>query len=479
MLWLREEPLSSADGQECLQFLLDRGVLLCEWDLHALKHSLPTTARVLPAYLYLFRREADRAVRQEHHPSRVVIQGQLRSHVELPHLIEDAFRALRSQGQDVSAHGQWQVHFHAFVQAQREWSERWPDAADPNAIHNVESLKSAGIPLATLTTIRHTPSPDPAQGLSRGAKWKAPTGARGVRVRAENRQLSIDVLTPNGEYEGGGFLVLVQDDAWVSPLAMWLASGPVQQWLDHHAERRNDRWALTESLLRLIPIPKVLVDTLKRKTAPETAATEMAGNESFPWEQDLVRAPERFLEDLNGGLSEAFRQPHAAAALLIKANEALDHLRTTQARVLSIVSPGGELRWNEVLDLLPQSELESVLALPQWVKVTGSMPLQVPINRVTRVKTPALGIQLTTEQGYTLTLLSPRPRVLDMLYEQIERIQKRSIFTWGELSVYLRLPKYLEVAESTANELIAAQGEILGQLRALEKISKHALRNLH
>jgi hypothetical protein len=44
MLWLREEPISSADGQECLQFLLDRGLLICEWDLHLIKHSLPASA---------------------------------------------------------------------------------------------------------------------------------------------------------------------------------------------------------------------------------------------------------------------------------------------------------------------------------------------------------------------------------------------------------------------------------------------------
>jgi hypothetical protein len=78
-----------------------------------------------------------------------------------------------------------------------------------------------------------------------------------------------------------------------------------------------------------------------------------------------------------------------------------------------------------------------------------------------------------------LTLLSPFGRVLDILFEQVERARKRSALTWKELSIYLRLPKKLDIAESTANELISAQAELLDQLRALEAISQYALRHLH
>ena len=87
--WAREEPLSQQDGTEVLAFLLERGKLVCEWDLSSLDHQLPVSLPLFPRYLYLFSRESNTEARMSHRPLRISLSGQVRSHIEVPVVLED------------------------------------------------------------------------------------------------------------------------------------------------------------------------------------------------------------------------------------------------------------------------------------------------------------------------------------------------------------------------------------------------------
>jgi hypothetical protein len=125
--WAREEALGSVDGQETLRFLLDRGQLTAEWDFSRLEHGLPLNQMGLPLFprhLYLFQREPRIEERHGHRPLKLTVQGQLRSHVELPLALRGA---LLSKARPQAPHAHWQIHAHVSPSRQKDWLERWPD----------------------------------------------------------------------------------------------------------------------------------------------------------------------------------------------------------------------------------------------------------------------------------------------------------------------------------------------------------------
>jgi hypothetical protein len=465
LLWAREEPLAAADGPEVLRFLLDRGQLLCEWDFTEITHSLPVSIPLFPKHLYLLRREPEVQARSSHRPVRINIHGQIRSHVELPLLVSDALArgsaAMRgdSGGRQLAPRGQWSVHLQQSPSTQREWAERWPDPSSLDTIRALEELRTLSAPLAAVTTIRLTPTGD----SERGGAWSVAPALKGLWIRAEfengTRRLKAEPLPrPGREAHSQGFLVLVSDEGWIAPLTAYLQGETVRRWLEHHAERKGERWVLSEQVVKFIPVPKLILEALGAQL--EGIARE-EGRFALPlpgeWEKlaaEVAYRPKLVIERV-ASLARNEEGRRIRAELFVRASRAAEHLRESQARLLSMVYGDGRIRWRDLLEVLPRTELVSMTLHP-GVRVHGSLPSQVPIGRFERVKTPSSGILLTTEAGFHLHLGMENPRLLEMVWEQLEGVLHP---TWAELVNYLRLPRNLELAEATASDVLRSHGE--------------------
>lgn len=467
LLWAREEPLGPLEGQEALRFLLDRARFVAEWDFSELEHELPVSRPLFPRYLYVFTKDSTLTTRLDNRPLKITLSGQVRSHVEMPLLFEDAFRAVRNSphAPGPAPRGQWQVQLSQSPTAQRVWIDHWPERTSQATHKLLARLKARSVHLSSLTTIRATPDGDP----EKGGAWSAPpaANARGLWLRVDwvdgARRLVAQPLPQAGQTAtGSGFLILVPDEGWVAPLCHYLELPIVREWLDQAAERKGDRWVLTEQLVRYIPIPLSLVSTLQ---GPAELALPLPGD----WEKlaaDVAYHP-KAVHDALRDLPRDEQGQVIRASLFVRAARALDYIRQGQHRLFSLVGPGGRVRWREFLfNVLPASECVAVTLHPR-VRSTGKLPPHIPIDRIERVKAPMPGILLATQTGFSLHLGSESTLLLDMIWDQLEGTDSP---TWNELVRCLRLPRRLELAEGNASELLRSHGEQSVRLQALNDL---------
>lgn len=483
--WAREEPLTSNDGEEMLHFLLERAKVVGEWDFSELTHSLPAQIPLFPKHLYLLAREPRVEERLSHRPARIALQGQIRSHVEVPLMLQDALGALNRGGHSPQGHGQWQVHVHASPTPQKEWMERWPDPAGRDQLRLMERIRSSALPLASAATVKLTPEGDPAKD----GQWSVHATMRGLWLRAdrdatseeagEERKLIAEPLPrPGAEAKGAGFMVLVADEAWVAPLAAYLSSCEMRAWLDHHAERRGGRWVLNEQTVRFMPVPRILLQALGVPAASEGGGAMSGASFAHPlpgeWEKwaseiphdpGAVRTALAKLDADTQGFDEAMRA-RIRATLFVRAARAQTQMISGQGRLLSVVTREGRIRWRELLEILPKAECTAITFSPR-VKITGQLPTHVAIGRIDRIRGAQPGILLSTEIGLNSQLTFDSPVLLDMVWEQLDGLVHP---TWSELVQYLRVPRRLEVAEATAADVLRSHGEQSRRLDALREL---------
>ena len=425
--WAREEALTQKDGHEVLNFLLERSKLLMEWDFSELEHSLPTSLPLFPKHLYLFQRELHLETRLSHRPIRNCIQGLLRSHVELPQLLTEAFECFQGTPNLRSSlsRGQWKIMSYTSPSPQRDWLEKWPDPTSQSLIRKLDELRNASFPLANFTTIRHTPEAD----ASKGGTWSIHPSLKGVWVSAEHdsegRKLSVRLLPKPGETgRGSGYMILVSDENWVAPLSVYLSSEHVQQWLDQNAERRGNRWILSDQIMKWIPVPRALLQTLRVPCALEDPHNPFPAFESSlpgEWETlatEVSHKPAIIKEALNK-LPPSLENLTLHAAIFVRAARALDYIRNSQYKLFSMVTPEGRIRWRDLLETLPHTECIPVSLHPK-IRLSGSLPPHLPIDRIERVKSPVPGLLLATESGFSLHISADVPLFLTMLSEQLE-----------------------------------------------------------
>jgi hypothetical protein len=474
--WSREEPLDDRAGAEVLNFLLDRAKLVCEWNFAEIEHSLPSAKPLFPRYIYLLQREQRLEERLAHRPMRIGIRGQLRSHVEIPLLLEDALQAPSHAGVHGSGpRGQWVVQIQQSPTAQKEWAERWPEATAHTLLSRLEALREASLPLASATTIRPTPDGDPKRGYA----WRTHSSSKGFWVQAENRMLVTRPLPPLGEEAtGAGFLVLVTDESVVAPLRHYLESEIVAQWLDSRCERKGERWVLNEQVVRWIPVRRSLLHSLGLTPGPSQSESSR-GPVILPpeWERlasNLALDPLSAFEAVKRKRQAAKDSPHPVdpegesivSEIFVRAARTLERMRTANNPVLRLIDADGRIRWRMLLDVLPKSECVSIALQPQ-IRVQGNLPLQLPINEIAPIKTPDPGFVLATEAGLALKIVSDSQILRDMLWDQLQGLVNP---TWSELLQYLKVPRRLEIAEETAIEVIRSHGEHTSRLNGLVQL---------
>ncbi|MBC7690325.1 MAG: hypothetical protein H7222_01025 [Methylotenera sp.] len=484
MLWAREEPLSSTDGLEALNFLLDRSKLLCEWNFSQMGHALPSRVPLFPKYMYLFSRETDVQVRHAHRPVRVTLQGQIRSHIEVPLLLEDAFQ---SYFKSAAPRGHWKLHLQKSPSTQKDWAELWPDPATYSVIDALEVLRDRSVPLASVGTVRSTPPGDsnanhswslsPNMSAVMKGLWietssdsATPAGTpTGSAPQSDHRRLRAHPLPQaNQPVQGSGYLILLSDPSWCAPLRAYLESDCVRNWLDHHAERRGDKWLLSEAIIKFIPVPKTLLKALKHPGAgPENALTLI----SPEWEKILSETAfspkyvkERLSEvALTGNLA---LEQEISASVAVRTAWAIDELKKGQGRLLSMVGNDGQIHWKKLLEVLPKSE-NVPLAQHSQVRVLGSLPLHTPIGRIEKIKAPQPAVLLITESGFNMRIIPESPILLDMIFAQLKDLSHP---TWSELSQFVTLPRRLELAETAATDVLRSHGEQSAKLKELSDL---------
>jgi hypothetical protein len=466
--WAREEALSAKDGHEVLNFLIDRAQLCYEWDFSEIEHSLPTGIPLFPKHLYLFQKEPNIEARHSHRPVRHSIQGQLRSHVEVALLLNDVFQASIRTSQPK---GHWTILTHTSPTPQRDWLEKWPDPTSHSLVRSLDQLRSASFPLASFTTIRPTPEGDP----NRGGAWSVPLNLRGLWLTAEydseGRRLSARPLPrPGQEGQGTGFLVLVPEESWVSPLKTYLMSDWVKKWLDHQAERRGDRWILNEQVMKWIPIPKTFLQALGVPSGSQKSS-EFSFNPKLPdfWERiagEVSYEPKMVKEELAKLPPTDELSPFVHASIFTRTARALEYFQTGQNRLLSMVTTDGRVRWRELMDVLPKGECIPISIHPR-LRLSGSLPPHLPIGKFERVKSPIPGILFATESGFSLHIGSESNLLITMIWEQLEGLAHP---TWSELLQYLRVPRKIELAESTALDVLNSHSEQMSRWKELQDL---------
>ncbi len=466
--WAREEPLSVKEGEEMLGFLLEKAKLVREWNFSEVKHSLPVSIPLFSKYLYLFSREAKLEDRLAHRPTQLSVRGQIRSHVELPVLLQDALRPdladkptgceTGGMGTIAQFHGQWELQLTRSPTSQQEWAERWPEPASQTALVALEKLRSASLPLAHATTVCATPEGDPRNQN----RWIIDPTLKGLWVDCaqdgeQRRLIARAIPRENSELAAGkGFLILVPDDTWTAPLCVFLESEPIREWLDHRAERRNNRWVLDEQTVKWLPIPKTLFEALGvvlPNSDPSTFAHPLPGE----WEKlasECAYRPKQVREALSRLPSDEMGSK-VRAAIFVRAARGLEQVRIAQTRLDPVIGAQGLVRWRGIMNIIPKAEPIAITLHPE-IRITGNLPLHIPIGCMERVKSPANGILLATELGFTLHIGSDQPNIIDLLWEQCEGLQHP---TWSELLQYLRVPRRMELAEATASDILRSHGE--------------------
>ena len=474
-LWAREEPISEIDGAEIIATILERTKILCEWDFSELEHHLPAHLPVFPKYVYLFSREIKVDERMTHRPMRISVSGSIRSHVEIPAVLADAFKSLRSE---VTPRGNWKINATRSTTSQRDWSERWPDPALSSTLRALEKLREASLPLANAATIRATPDGDP----SRNGAWHIHPSLKGLWIEAvlnsgeagdagASRRLRAKALPRVGnEAHGSGLLILVPDESWTAALSFYLESETVRTWLEHNLERRGEKWILNEQVVKFIPVPLSLLQALGAPCSPN----KDAANLPLPgeWERLAAQIPldpksvKTAFEKLSLEKGMSADTARIQAQVFVRVARAIEHIETSQRKLFSMVSEHGQICWKSILDILPKNELINLSFHPK-LRISGSLPPHLPIGRIERVKTPATGILLCTESGFNLHLGSDSASLLEVIWAQLEGMNHP---TWRELLQYVRLPRRLEFAESAAHDILRSHGEHTKLLKEMREL---------
>jgi hypothetical protein len=107
------------------------------------------------------------------------------------------------------------------------------------------------------------------------------------------------------------------------------------------------------------------------------------------------------------------------------------------------------------------------LSLHPKIRLTGTLPPHLPIGRIERVKNPSPGLLLLTESGFNLHIGSDSSFLINLLLEQLESVTHP---TWNELLNSLKVPRKIELAESTALDVLRSHGEQLEKIKAIREL---------
>jgi hypothetical protein len=465
LLWLRETPLDQAEGQALLAQILELGKLKGVWNLSLLEHSLPTSpGQVLyPKYLVHIERCNSLTERSSHHPVMIQVGGQVKSHIELPSILAESVR------KQAGHRSHWQLSMMQSPSPQQEWATHWPETLAPASAKLLETLRSRSDILGNLASIAAL---RPGQVHLKNTQGST-GGISGLVISnsfSSDGRLSVGSLERARSEGEAGFVVALPGAAWVAPLKAHLESKIVAEWLAHHAELRSGKRVLSESVLRLLPVPNSLVGVLRGEAPPLSAKWEnKLGGLSFE-----ITSVRESLKTLGPSSADSEEVQWIRARALVATCAALEEIESSQAPLSRMMRTDGTPDWREVLKLLPESELVLAVQHPE-LRVQGRLMSMRVITRIDRVKqSPGPAVRLSdTQTGMVLYLSSQNSDLLDLIESQCEGVANQA--TWDELSGFLKLPLSLSKLKSYTQEILLAFDEHSSRIESLVELRNACL----
>lgn len=462
LFWARNEPVRSDLGSGALQFLLERGKLECSWDLSGVNHTLPSTGPLFPRYLYMFRREPRVEQLRSSRPIIITVQGQIKSHVEVPQFLDDLFRAWH---ETPTHRDHWNTLRIESPLAQSDWIEKWPDPTDPERVKLLESLKSDSVPLGSLATIRSAPT----KGYAALSKLQDPRAFFLVEAPDESSRLETHAMggLEANHPRSDGVLVVAADPAWVPALRAYLESSYSPLWLNFFSEKKRGRFILHEQTVKCLPVPGAIARALERG-----ADLRSSRSEGVDWENLVASA--LFEPKL---LSEAIEKlplsenSDLLASLFCRAACALSQHRDLNSALFTLVGGDGKIRWRELIRILPEKERRSLLTHPE-IRVTANLPPHLPITRAQRTQSQMPGYLLVTEGGLHTHVGTASTELLAILTELLSpwlANTREPWPTWSELTRTLWLPLDFNTAKQTASDVLQTTTEQLAKQKELTR----------
>lgn len=449
LFWSREQKLAATEDAESIRGIFERCTLKAEIDLGSIQYSLPGQKRVFPKFFYVFERTNDVPSLHHHHPLMVHVSGSLRSHIEVPLLLEDSFL---SCNQETTARGNWSIHRRPSPIPQLEWLEHWPSPTNESFLSKVSWLKSRSTPLGQLGLVQPYQASHDAPTLGIGiAEQEA------IWISRKDPPFASRISLPQGlsslsSHSGlTGFFVLNLPLGWAAPITGYLNSDFVSEWLKTFCETKKGHYLLKESILKILPVPSSLVDCMKQLD-PRTLTASMK---------------DRLLTEEPRTAADAAKRFVAAAQESCQTNELLHRLK-------DLIQEDGTPRWCEIIKTLPQSEIIK-FSLHSEILIKGSLPPHKPIERFHRTSPTSRGqFNLASTDGSLLMITAENPILADILWAQFQSIEK-SLPTWGELVQYVFLPRKSDWIFSTFQDLMNHKNQYRNRAENLQKVMNACL----
>jgi hypothetical protein len=227
-------------------------------------------------------------------------------------------------------------------------------------------------------------------------------------------------------------------------MCAFLETPRISQWIEHHAERRGDKWILSESLLKMLPISERFTKVIAQEASkPEIRA--MAAT--------LAKDPESVTTIAS--LSPEHRY-------IVMANALLEN-DWGMRQIRPFMGPEGRIDWTKILGLFRAQDSVPLTQHP-LVRIAGQVPVNSPITKLDRLKSPQNGLLIMTESGALQKVLFDHRMLAEMAWDQSKMLAHP---TWGELAQSIRLPRALEVAEAAALDIMTSHDELNRKRRSL------------
>jgi len=247
---------------------------------------------------------------------------------------------------------------------------------------------------------------------------------------------------------------MLSDESFVAPLRCYLESEIVHSWLEHKATRKNQRWVLQEQDLRILPVPNSLLEQLGQ--IPGSLGASFALPLPGRWETlaaNLRIAPQNVRQALSN-LEHDDSGSSIRCGLFVRASRIYHELVVSQSQMESYVRPDGQILWRSLVGNFSPTDFVPP-TLHSGVSIQGQMPLHTPITHLSVTKAPQ-AILLVTEAGHQVRLEIPQRFLFDILWDQIQALDRP---TWSEIVEFVRAPRRLDQMESCAADLLRVYGE--------------------
>ncbi len=450
--WFREEPISPSDGGNVLKFMLEKGKLACEWDLSSVSHQLPSKHTLFPKYIYLFFREFSVEKRRFNRPIRIQATGQIRSHIEVPKFLDDLARSARETVPETAS---WKLYRNQSPTTQQEWLEHWPGQENPKDLERLEEYKKRCLPLGQFITIRTVDDRKkqmPGDDLYYDQSISDENSIQLIHTQDPLTQKSkLKVLRCGESFENlttlRRFILIVPGKTWITPLTHYLQSNQIAHWLDAYCENKKGKWFIKEQTLKFLPIPKVLIDSLKKPIPLENSK----------WADLAYQLPYEPMKTLKriDSIEHPVEKKVILAQLYLKACELFEHFTNDQNQIFKMVSETGQISWREICSLLPENQ-KTLITLHPEVRLSGSLPPHIPIMRIEKANQPIPGVRFSTEKGLALHLGSANRALIEVIWDMVKDLKHP---TWSEIAQGIRIARDTDILNSTGKDILKSHSE--------------------